>query len=131
MRWLRVSYLAGALADAAVAVLILVPSRMGEITITYSMGLAASLMFGWTGLLLWANAEPMERKGVLLLTIFPVITGLLSAGVWAVMDGRLPVERIIPSTLVGIGLIFLMGYSYLTALSTEKRGESPHTATEN
>ena len=99
----------------------LIPSRMGETTVTYPMGLGASLMFGWTGLLLWANCRPLERKGVLLLTIFPVITGLLAAGIWALIVGILPASRIVPTTVVGIVLIFLMGYSYLVAQSAEKR----------
>ncbi len=43
----------GAVADAIVGILSLIPSRMGEAEFSYAMGLAASLMFGWTFLLIW------------------------------------------------------------------------------
>ena len=33
-------------------------------------------MFGWTALLLWADRAPVERRDVLLLTVFPVVVGL-------------------------------------------------------
>ena len=83
IRWLKASYIAGAVADGLTGVLILIPSRMGEAGFRYAMGLAAALMFGWTVLLLWGNIKPLERKGILLITIFPVITGLLATGIWA------------------------------------------------
>ena len=87
VRWLRASYIAGAVADGLVGILMLLPGRMGETEFRYPMGLGASLMFGWTALLLWANKRPMERKGVLVLTIFPAITGLVATGVWAGLIG--------------------------------------------
>ena len=81
-------------------------------------------MFGWTVLLLWANRKPMERKGVLLVTIFPVITGLLLTGVWAVASGLFQVRRIIPTSILGLALIVLMGFSYLNARAAEKPGKA-------
>ncbi len=83
------------------------------------MGLAATLMFGWSLLLIRAYRKPVERKGILVITIFPVITGLMAAGLYAVAAGIFPVGRIIPSSIVGIGLIALMGYSYLNARGIE------------
>ncbi|MFC2157858.1 hypothetical protein ACFLT9_08480, partial [Acidobacteriota bacterium] len=87
IRWLRISFITGAVADGLVGILMLVPSWMGEIEFRSSMGLGAALMFGWTALLLWGYIKPMERKGVLLLTIFPVITGIFATGVWAAISG--------------------------------------------
>ncbi len=113
--WLRTSYWAGALADAVTGILILIPSRMGETEFRYPMGLAAALMFGWTVLLIWADRRPVERKGILLITVFPVIVGLMLSGIWAVAIGLLPLARAIPSAIVGGGLIVLMLYSYVTA----------------
>lgn len=119
IRWLKAACLAGAGADFVVGILILIPSRMGHAEMTYPMGLAASLMFGWTALLLWAWRKPVERKGVLVITIFPVITGLMASGVYAVAAGIFPVARIVPTSIFGIGLIALMGYSYLNARGIE------------
>ena len=121
IRWLRASYIAGAVADGLIGILMLIPSRMGETEFRYPMGLGAALMFGWTALLLWGNIKPLERKGVLLLTIFPVITGLVVSGIWAAASGFFPVEKIIPSLILALALIFLMGFSYLKARSAEKQ----------
>ncbi len=123
VRWLRASYIAGAVADCVIGILLLLPERMGETEFRYPMGLAASLMFGWTAFLLWANRQPMARKGVLLLTIFPVISGLLLTGFWAVSTDYFPVQRIIPSTTLGLFLILLMGFSYWRAKAVESRGD--------
>ena len=112
--WLRASYWAGAVADVGIGVLTLVPGRMGETAFRYPMGLAAAVMFGWALLLIWADRRPLERRGVLLPTIF-VILGLISAGLVAVASGILPVGRIIPTSILGAALIALMGFSYINA----------------
>jgi hypothetical protein len=122
IRWLKASYIAGAVADGLIGILMLLPDRMGESEFRYSMGLGASLMFGWTALLLWANSRPIERRGVLILTIFPVIGGLLATGIWAVGTGRFPVQRIVPSSIVALALIALMTYSYRKANAAENQG---------
>ena len=113
--WLRTSYWAGAVADAVIGILILIPSRIGETEFRYPMGLAAALMFGWTVLLVWADRRPTERKAVLLITVFPVITGLLLSGIYAVATGLLPSTKIIPGLVIGVILIILMLYSYVNA----------------
>lgn len=122
VRWLRASYIAGAVADGLAGIAILLPSRMGEAGFRFPMGIGASLMFGWAVLLLWANGKPMERKGVLLVTIFPVITGLLATLTWAAASGRFSVARILPSTVVCIALVGLMGFSYWKATRIPHRG---------
>ena len=122
IKWLRASYLIGAIADGTFAILMLMPSRMAESEFRYPMGLAASLMFGWTALLLWAYMRPMERKGVLVLTIFPVISGLMATGIWAVAAGHFPVARILPSSVLGSAMILLMAFSYWKATIAAKRG---------
>jgi hypothetical protein len=94
---------------------------MGETEFRYAMGLGAALMFGWTVLLLWAYMRPLERKGVLLITIFPVITGLFLAGVWAAVTGFFSVEKIVPTSILQIMLIILFGFSYLKARAVEKQ----------
>ncbi len=118
--WLRASYWAGAIADAAVGVLILIPSRMGETEFRYPMGLAAALMFGWTVLLIWADRKPVERKGILLITVFPVLSGLVLSGIWSVTAGLLPATKIIPSSLVCVVLAVLMLYSYVNARGLDR-----------
>ena len=115
IRWLRISYWTGAIADFLMVILFLVPERMGESEYRYSMGLAASLMMGWTFLLIWADRKPVERKGVLLLTIFPVIIGLIIANLYAVGLGFFPISKTIPSGIIGMPILILMGFSYFNA----------------
>jgi hypothetical protein len=115
IRWLKASFIAGAVADGIIGIMMLIPSRMGETEFRYPMGLGASLMFGWTLLLIWGYRKPIERKGVLLLTIFPVITGLVVTGAYQFATGRFPFVRVLPTTVLGIALIALMGFSYFNA----------------
>ena len=115
IKWLRASFIAGAAADALVGVFMLIPGRMGETTFTYPMGLAASLMFGWTVLLLWGCGSPMERRGILLITNAPVIAGLAASVVWAFTAGIFPLQRTMLWVVVELSLIVLMGFSYWNA----------------
>jgi len=97
VRWLRISYWTGAVIDGVAALQLLVPNLFAAINrlpdfrpslaSTYVSGMAASLMLGWTILLLWANRQPLERKGVLVITIVPVILGLVTTEVWATPSG--------------------------------------------
>lgn len=116
--WLRASYWAGAVADVGIGVFTLVPGRMGETAYRYPMGLAAALMFAWALLLIWADRRPLERRGVLPLTIL-VILGLFSAGLAAAASGIFPLAHILPSSILGIALIALMGFSYLNARNAD------------
>ena len=48
-----------------------------DISYKYQTGTGAFLMLGWTLLLIWADRKPIERKDVLLLTVIPVVTGIM------------------------------------------------------
>ena len=62
----------------------------------YAMGIGASLMAGWTLLLLWGAASPIERRDLLILTVFPVIAGIVLAMAFAVRRGVMRSTRAIP-----------------------------------
>jgi hypothetical protein len=113
--WLRVSYWSGAIADGIIAIRTMIPEIMGETEFRYAMGIATTLIIGWTCLLIWADRKPVERKGVLLLTIFPVIGGLLMTATYAVATDIFPYERMVPLWIAGVGLIVLMSFSYFNA----------------
>ena len=126
---LRVSYWIGAIFDALTLVPMLVP-RIGaavfglaKFTATpeyrYAMCMAAALMFGWTLLLIWADRKPVERRGVLPLTVVVVI-GLAAAGAYAVRANIVPATRMVP-TWIWQGIItgfFLFSYFHSTAAET-------------
>jgi hypothetical protein len=77
----------------------------------YAMMVGASLMFGWTILLIWADRKPVERKGVLLLTV-PIVIGLILANLFAVSVGLIQFGRMIPSWVMETGVLILFCYSY-------------------
>lgn len=53
-------------------------------------------MAGWTLLLLWGAVSPIERRDILLLTVFPVITGIVFATVIAVRNGIVLLSHVVP-----------------------------------
>jgi len=133
VRWLRISYWAGAIVDGLAAVQILVPAVFAatnnlpdfrpQSDYRYMAGMAASLMLGWTVLLIWADRKPVERKAVLVITIFPVIIGLVVNEIWAAMvAGFLPLSVVIPVWILQAILITLFAFSYLNAKIGEGQG---------
>jgi len=109
---LRVSYWSAALADFAIAGLVLMPERMGTAETVYPMGIASAIAFSWGVLLLLADRKPMDRRWILPPTIL-VVALLLIARLRFSMDGSIEFS---PFWLVfGFALLFLMAYSYYSA----------------
>ena len=125
VRWLRISYWAGAILDALAALSMLSPELFAAtnglqnfhpgIEYRYAMGMGASLMLGWTALLLWADQRPLERKGVLLITLLPVVLGLVLNEIVAVRGGFLSIMMTAPVWLVQAAISGLFVFSYLNA----------------
>jgi len=113
--WLRVSYWAGALTDAIAALRMMFPQLASGVEYRYAMGLGASLVLGWALLLIWADRKPVERKGVLLLTVFPVIPGIIIAELYAYFAGFMELESVLPTVVFLLALSALMAVSYLRA----------------
>jgi hypothetical protein len=118
--FLRLAYWAGAILDAAMLPPMLVPSigaKMYGIAdfhpgaeYRYAMYVGASLMAGWTALLLWADRKPVERRGVILLTIIPVIAGLIAASLYTVASGLVTAGGILPILVLQVSLTaFFLG----------------------
>lgn len=105
--FVRVAFLLGALTDGLAVVPMLSPrvsarlfgadpSRTSRPEYRYSMRLGASLMAGWTVLLLWGVADPIARRDLLVITVLPVVVGIVFACVAAVRNGVLPRSRVTP-----------------------------------
>ena len=72
--WLRVSYWTGAIVDGFAAMAMLFPKLtkfflgfepIPDPAYRFAISMVAALMLGWTVLLLWADQDPLARKGVL------------------------------------------------------------------
>ena len=77
------------------------------------MGYGASLMLGWTALLLWAYQRPLERQMAAALTVL-VIYGLVATEIVAVLSGALAAWRMVPTWLLQACLLALFagGFHY-------------------
>jgi hypothetical protein len=126
---LRISYWVGAVFDGAMVIPMLFPSVGGAmfgidnftpgIEYQYAMMIGASLMLGWTVLLIWADQKPLERKGIILITAIPVVIGMVLAGFFAVNVGMVRVERMIPTWIFQTILLILFSYSYFYTSKAE------------
>jgi len=116
---LRVAFLTGAIADAAAVVpLAYTPAARFLLgwtdippTASLALGYAATLMAGWTGLLLWASRRPAERSFVGWLTM-GVIGGLVLAEAVAVHQGAVRTDRMLPIWVAQALLLALFGVAH-------------------
>ena len=130
---IKIAYWLGIGADALWAVGLLVPQVFGilstgspdfhpDVQVKLIMGVGASLMTGWTCLLVWAIRKPIERRGVILLTAFPVVFGLFLVALIGFLGGNSwNLWILIKSTI----LIISMVTSYILAgkIAKEKIGK--------
>ncbi|HWR73515.1 MAG TPA: hypothetical protein VN604_10115 [Nitrospirota bacterium] len=129
IRWLRISYWTGAVADGFFAIALAWPALWGlalglpgfapDLQHRIDMGVGASLMLSWTVLLLWADRKPVERKGVLLLTVFPALTCLALTGLAAVVTGANSLLHMLPLFVMQSLLFVLFITSYILARRAE------------
>jgi hypothetical protein len=124
---LRLSYRVGAAVDALAFVGMALPDRFGASArfapwfdvrrpeFRYGMRYGAPLMAGWTVLLLWADRDPVERRGVLPITMAPVIAGLMTHDAQAVSRGEARRPPVIATRALQVGLLGLFGLSYARA----------------
>ena len=127
VRWLRRSYRYAAFVDAIAAVGMVHPKLYGPTLrfdkrfrrtgpeFTYAMRTGAPLMAGWTVLLMWADRKPLERRGVLLITLLPVVAGTMANDASAVRAGRLSGRSVAPVRALQLFLVGLCGYSLARA----------------
>lgn len=127
VRWLRRSYRAGAAVDAVAALGMAVPRLYGPTLrfrrgfrrtgpeFSYAIRAGAPLMAGWTVLLLWADRRPLARRGVLPITVFPVVAGLMANDAYAVRRGDVSAFGVAPVRALQIGLTGLFAFSLFKA----------------
>lgn len=85
----------------------------------YAMLIGASLMAGWTVLLIWASMKPIERKTIYILTVFPVLLGLIISGIYAVDSTLVPFGKMVPTWIMQSILAALYIYCYFLARNIE------------
>lgn len=122
IRWLRLSYRAGAVVDFAAGWMMLVPALFSlmnrpaafQPADAYRYAMGAPLMFGWTILLLWADREPLERRGILPITLL-VVLGEIITQVWGISVGFVPLGAVAPTFMMQALLASLFCFAYFNA----------------
>ena len=128
--YLRICFLTGAILDAFFVLPLMFPKLAGFIvgidnynpdTMTmYMMNVGAALMAGWTGILFWAAIKPIERKGIIPITIFPLLSGLIAAGIYFYISGGIQLEKILPLLMVSVILIISQSIGYFITKDFKK-----------
>lgn len=119
--WTKKMFIIGAVLDGLVAIVMLVPSLEAlawgfdepvlDLGFRFAMAFGAALMVGWTALLVWAAAKPVDRRAVAPLTML-VVAGLMCAESLGMASGFLPAIRVWAllifqmALLVGLALAF-------------------------
>ena len=124
---IKMPYWLGIFIDAIWAIALIYPALFRVLTglsdfnpdvhVRLVMGIGASLMTGWTFLLMWAVREPVKRRFVIFLTAVPVVSGMLLLALLGFLAGNTFSLWIIIKTAI---LIILMIVSYLLAGRLEK-----------
>lgn len=80
-----------------------------------ALGMGAALMFGWTALLVWGSQQPVQRRGILLLTVVPVILGLVLTTLYGYLAGYIPLIGAISVWVLQSILVTVFISAYLMA----------------
>ena len=118
-RLLRTAFLAGAITDAGAVLPMLFPQLSNLLwgfrdisgSYRFTMVYGASLMLGWTLLLLWAYRLPLERRFVAA-PIVLVIFGLVLTEVVAVHSSVVEAWRMVPTWCLQALLLVLFAGAY-------------------
>jgi len=121
LRIIKTSYILGIIADGLWSVALFWPRLFSLLTNSADfnpnfetriiMGIAASLMLGWTLLLTWALLKPIGRRFILILTAF-VVFGLCIISLISFFNGN---TFAIWLSIKTLGIMILMTYSYFKA----------------
>ena len=122
---LRIAFLVGAVTDAVAVVPMLSAESAGTLwgfeafpdPYGFAMAMGASLMIGWTVLLVWAFFKPLERRMIAPMTML-VVVGISIAEIIAIQNGVLAFGKAIISLVMQALIIVL--YSFAFAASTPK-----------
>jgi hypothetical protein len=125
--WTKKMFIIGAVLDGLVTVVMLVPSLEALVWgfdepvldsgYRFAMTFGAALMVGWTALLVWAAANPVDRRAVAPLTML-VVAGLMFAEFLGMASGFLPASRV--WARLGVQVVLLVGLALAYRAASER-----------
>jgi hypothetical protein len=114
---LRISFFVGAITDGLAVIPMIFPSIGSTLfggnssrfsaEYRFAMGIGASLMAGWTLLLIWGSFEPVRRRDILILTLIPVVMGIVASTMIAVNKQVISRKRVTP-LWIHLGLVSIL-----------------------
>jgi hypothetical protein len=119
IKWLKAAFLAGIITDALALIPMLYPplakfmwgfDKFSD-NYFFAMGYSASLMAGWTLVLIWAYKRPLERRFIAFLTVL-VIIGFIATEIFSIANGSIKINKMISTWILQIILLGLFGFSY-------------------
>ncbi|MHA1611649.1 MAG: hypothetical protein ACTSYU_06315 [Promethearchaeota archaeon] len=87
----------------------------------YAMFIGAVFMLGWTIILGWGYGNPIERRGILLITAVPVVLGLMVSEFLQIMWGMSSFLNFLPVLILQTGIMVLMIISWYFAGDLAKK----------
>ena len=115
---LRLGYWVAAIADFIIAILALIPQRMGVPEFVYPMGLMSAVAFSWGVMLILADRRPLERRWVLVPTMLVVFLLGVAVG-YALSTGLIPVQQAIFSLVAVAVVLVLLSSAWLSTRSIQ------------
>jgi len=122
--WTKTMFIIGAALDGFVAVVMLAPGLealvwgfdepVADPSYRFAMSFGAALMVGWTALLAWAAAKPVERRAVAPLTML-VVAGIMAAEFLGMTSGFLPASQAWAALIFQTALLFGLALAFRAA----------------
>ena len=120
---LKTAFLIGAVADGVIAIEWFLIS-LGVVNLPvhpsffvgsgqdfqYVLSIAALFMMGWAFLLYWGSVQPIERRGILLITAVMLFIAILSD--YIIFARLFSIQQIVLGTSVKLSLVILFAGSY-------------------
>jgi hypothetical protein len=103
---LQINFWSGAILDAFMVPILVSPKLCGlmigmpnfnpDLITRYIMNVGAALMASWTGVLIWAAMKPIERKGIVWITLLLLQSGLVVSGITLYVQNGISLEKAVP-----------------------------------
>lgn len=129
--FLRICFLTGAILDVFFVFPLIFPGLAGLMILgidnyntdflsLYMMNAGAALMAGWAGILFWAAIKPIERRGIIPITIFPLLSGLIAAGIYFYISSGIQLIKILPFIMISVVLMVAQSIGYFITKDVKK-----------
>jgi hypothetical protein len=101
------------------------PDLQVDFPLRMALGIAGSLMAGWTLLLAWTAKNPVDRRMVMALTAVPVVAGLFFVALIGVVNGSISTAWILFKCGF-LSIAMLWGYHSANSIAKENTYEINH-----